>query len=434
MKKNKKILFLFIFLLNFETLTFASVADGVGFGSKAISLGGAFTAISDDFSATFYNPAGLTLPEESVLTISPLYSSPELWWRKPSSNKKEIYNPPTNGIAMGIVAPVGKLFNFPQLSLGISFYTPYSTLVNTYVPYRNDIPYFPMYRDYREEAMFITALGVEILPSLSIGISIDFSFDLFAETIIIYRTEKFHNEESLLDIRINRELTVNPSLNAGILFKPFDFITIGFSYRGKRSVTTDAPNEFYMQGFEKPLYDVPLEYFNLFTPTTLTLGLGVYPFSKLMLSLDISYMEWSQFKDGHGKKPSPSFNDIFVIKSGIEYKITDYLFIRGGYSFYPSPVPEQNGETNFLDGNRNTISTGFEIDFRKIEKLKKIPISIITHFQAEILSERKMKKKNELLEDIDKSTEGKQISNIGYPEFSFGGYVIGGGASINFYF
>jgi long-chain fatty acid transport protein len=37
----------------------ASLSNTLGAGAKATSYGGAFTAIADDYSASFYNPAGL---------------------------------------------------------------------------------------------------------------------------------------------------------------------------------------------------------------------------------------------------------------------------------------------------------------------------------------------------------------------------------------
>lgn len=43
---------------------------GMGVGARAIGLGGAFVAIADDPSATFWNPAGLTQVERSQFFLS----------------------------------------------------------------------------------------------------------------------------------------------------------------------------------------------------------------------------------------------------------------------------------------------------------------------------------------------------------------------------
>jgi hypothetical protein len=54
--------------VQFETLNGADL--GMGVGARAIGMGGAFVAIADDPSATFWNPAGLTGIEESQFFLS----------------------------------------------------------------------------------------------------------------------------------------------------------------------------------------------------------------------------------------------------------------------------------------------------------------------------------------------------------------------------
>jgi hypothetical protein len=43
---------------------------GMGVGARAIGMGGAFVAIADDPSATFWNPAGLTQPKNNQFLLS----------------------------------------------------------------------------------------------------------------------------------------------------------------------------------------------------------------------------------------------------------------------------------------------------------------------------------------------------------------------------
>ncbi|MCL6590197.1 MAG: hypothetical protein K6U80_09620 [Firmicutes bacterium] len=50
-------------------LVFSTAAWGVSFGARAAGMGGAFTAVADDCSAVYWNPAGIT--QLKVLTITP---------------------------------------------------------------------------------------------------------------------------------------------------------------------------------------------------------------------------------------------------------------------------------------------------------------------------------------------------------------------------
>jgi hypothetical protein len=72
-------LFIFIFLslllgnsahgdVEFDHLNGADL--GMGIGARAISMGGAFTAICDDASAVFWNPAGLTQLKDNQIFLS----------------------------------------------------------------------------------------------------------------------------------------------------------------------------------------------------------------------------------------------------------------------------------------------------------------------------------------------------------------------------
>jgi long-subunit fatty acid transport protein len=65
--KMKKVSVLIITLT--MILVFATAAWGVSFGARAAGMGGAFTAVADDCSAVYWNPAGIT--QLKVLTITP---------------------------------------------------------------------------------------------------------------------------------------------------------------------------------------------------------------------------------------------------------------------------------------------------------------------------------------------------------------------------
>ena len=54
--------------------------DDIGCGPRSIAMGQAFTAVADDPSAAYYNPAGLTqTPSHLVLSIGYQYSKPRIY-------------------------------------------------------------------------------------------------------------------------------------------------------------------------------------------------------------------------------------------------------------------------------------------------------------------------------------------------------------------
>src|SRR5438105_4459741 len=53
----------------------ASDLDEFGFGPRAISMGGAYTALATDWTAPYYNPAGCAVPRSMNLGLGYSYGS-----------------------------------------------------------------------------------------------------------------------------------------------------------------------------------------------------------------------------------------------------------------------------------------------------------------------------------------------------------------------
>ena len=84
MKKTLALLFVFFSL--FSTLLFSPVHaqtplpfDELGAGPRAAAMGQAFTAVSNDSSAAYYNPAGLTqIRSPACVTLGYQYAKPRV--------------------------------------------------------------------------------------------------------------------------------------------------------------------------------------------------------------------------------------------------------------------------------------------------------------------------------------------------------------------
>ncbi len=127
---KKSILFTLLLSLLFMTNAFASGVGLTTAGSRAVSLGGAYRAISNDWSGAFWNPAGLTDVEDwnvglnfSTIIPSATITPAQLEGRR------------FNGYADFEVKGVPQTFYIPSfglvksldngLSLGFSFYAPF---------------------------------------------------------------------------------------------------------------------------------------------------------------------------------------------------------------------------------------------------------------------------------------------------------------------
>ena len=63
--RNLVISFFLIFLLIYPLNSHSSGLTPSGVGTKALGLGGAFRGLADDWSASYWNPAGLAFQTKS---------------------------------------------------------------------------------------------------------------------------------------------------------------------------------------------------------------------------------------------------------------------------------------------------------------------------------------------------------------------------------
>jgi len=113
------------------------MVDVYGWGSRATAMGGAFTALADDFSAVYYNPAGLMYPrslEEPVpdrkgirFDFGYVYGEPRLWIRDPHEGEAVEDYGSTTGPYLGFsVDPVDfhGTFRRKVFAFGLGLYLP----------------------------------------------------------------------------------------------------------------------------------------------------------------------------------------------------------------------------------------------------------------------------------------------------------------------
>ena len=121
-------------------LVFAGGAYAGGFalsgvGSKAIGMGGAFRGLADDWSAAYWNPAGLTQLEESQLTGMLVFLSPRPEYTPDVKyggldvgyrNGQVVY-PKTETIVIPDFGGFLKLDAFENYTFGVAVYVPAAT-------------------------------------------------------------------------------------------------------------------------------------------------------------------------------------------------------------------------------------------------------------------------------------------------------------------
>jgi len=129
---KKFLLLVFSMLFFYASNSFAGNVDTYGIGSKAASLGGAFSAYADDPYAAYYNPAGLTQIHSATLSAGVMAINPNLKAKEfqvPDLNigpanihdESPILFAPHFGFAM----PINE-----KLAAGVAVYAPFGSCLN----------------------------------------------------------------------------------------------------------------------------------------------------------------------------------------------------------------------------------------------------------------------------------------------------------------
>jgi len=423
--RNKNLIasFFLLFLLIYPLQTYSSGLTPTGVGAKALSLGGAFRGLADDWSASYWNPAGLAFQTKSEVNFSIMVLNPrpkftpDVTFFQVEKNRYEVgYK---NGMKW---YPEDKTFSLPSFSgflkfpelngfvTGLAFFIPYRSsykwdLFDPLPGYNNNVPY----PEYDHEAD-ITVLDfhpsvakqfMEGKLSLGAGISIQ-KGDLTLRKVDLVPTD------SVFRVRPRDLFPIDNNFegdgwgfggNFGLLFKASPKFQIGVSVRspmtlklsGTRTLTVYLPNDSLIASQIEPIDPVAANHLRgntlnstldsdvkLKLPADFGVGIAYMPYANLTLTCDVNLTTWSSLKElkyeEEGKDPLGNevteykipleWKDVTRFSLGLEYRPHTSLALRGGYFLNPSPIPDKTLTPLFFDsGEKNgyTLGVGYKV-------------------------------------------------------------------------
>lgn len=326
-------------------------------GAKAMAMAGAFTAIANDASAVYFNPAGMTQLNGTHLMAGVTLISPSAGFRGVAPAVDEYK------IDSKIFTPINLHFS-QQLSddwfVGISITNPYG--LGTKWP-KDWVGRFIAY-DTELVTFFINpVVAYKVNDQLSVSAGVQFAYG----TVKIDRFANLapFNSEALVQLEGNGTAW---GFNAAILYKATKDLSFGVSFRSeaKFNFEGDATSEVDKQLASLiPSGKIKSE---LSTPMNLQAGVA-YNFSKaLTVSVDFQYIGWSSYKELAVDFVDPKYDDLssirdyknsFIIRGGAEYKLSDQFALRGGLLYDKNPVKDELVEPTLPDADRLGFNIGF---------------------------------------------------------------------------
>jgi len=411
--------------------------DEYGASPKSTAMGQAFTAMANDFSAAYYNPAGLTQIKGLVEMSMGLFYAQQnarahieyVPYRSDNDMPSELNGQRANkGFIIGMASSldVPSLITaypwFRRFAFGVVFWLNYPEMLTYDIGPEDYRPHFFRYDEGFSLLAMVASVGVEVTPWLSLGAGAFMSQNSFSRQEVYAAMNHMGTipgwpaDEvvgSRLSIWSKAEIVIVPTL--GLFVKPpvkslQDRMSLGLSWRaGTKSHHGRGPLIANI-GIEDP--DVPgkpteigwSDFVNTtltsivgFQPQQLTVGLAGEPIKGLSLAVDVTWKEYSEYVTYLDVKPIPPFEDTLVPRFGVEYAFDpgfssrwldwmSLISIRAGYYFEPTPVTTADQGHNIFDTDQDVVSTGFQIDFPFMQG--RILSSIEAYFQYHMLRDR----------------------------------------------
>ncbi|MBI2375893.1 MAG: hypothetical protein HYV07_18010 [Deltaproteobacteria bacterium] len=372
-------------LLGFILVSAPAVADAsffelYGFNPRALGTASAQLALSDDFTAVFYNPAGLAT-DVSIAGVGLAVAAPSLdvHFERPDPKWSWAVPPSATTFTFGSSIPVGSVAT--PAAIGVGFGLPAASLLAGRA-LDSEIPQWVMYEALPNRIVALLGFGIRPVRWLSLGASVQVLAALTG--VLDYELDLVSGRFSEKTVRFDIVPRAAPVVGARI--EPFDGTRLAVVWRGTLATDVTLPVKLDITSLATLAIDT--SFIVQYQPHRIIVGAAqMFPSFGVSVDLEASLELWSAAPDpsvattldaggellegtglaGALDAPAPGqerivelgFRNVVVPRLGIEKTFGDTgVTIRGGYALRPSPAPVQSTGTNYIDGTSHTIAAG----------------------------------------------------------------------------
>jgi len=354
-------------------------------GARATGLGLAFTAVADDPTAIFYNPAGLGWQEHFSVELGAGFLS-KLDGQFVGSNPFPGTGENGKQHLTTFVLPnfYGVVPLLKDLNLGVGVFSPYGLGFR----WQNPIPSEPDPWPGRFISTNAVIQTVDINPVLSWRITPEISIaggaDYRLSRVQLERNNATFDPLTMSEVdtayvKLDSSIWDNSGWgwNAGLLIKPVPSFSIGASYRSKIKIDYAGTATFTQILTGNAVFDglvaagLPPSPQNVATqitfPATVNLGMAWVIAQNTIVSVEADWTQWSDFHDLQINFANPlipdqdrvtAWKDVWAYRIGFEQKIGKSSVQVGAY-YDNSPQPVADVGPLLADNDRIGYSFGF---------------------------------------------------------------------------
>ncbi len=388
MKTKRSIILAVLLAAGLSSLSFANGLNLNGLGSRAVAMGGAFLALADDFSAVYWNPAGLSNFKTRVLGAYGVDLIPSAHYLMQVPQQTGLLTlvdakTKTKHYLAGLAAyyqPVNE-----RLVVGIGVYTPSGLGAawdgNEFIglqDYELGLPagqHSSAYQwDSRIGMLSISpAASYKINEMVSVGAALNINYGMFS--LKRWAGAAPVSPELSIDLGQYEDSSHGWGLGAtlGVLVKPNSLWSFGAAVRTpskiKLSGTTLISNIDLLGLVTQSDTEKTLTW-----PLWIGGGVAFRPRWDLVFTADLQWTQWSKvdeiattYQEPHwglfftqsGQTVTPlKWSDKLQLRFGAEYLLYQNVAIRAGYYYDPAPAPDRTLNILLPGYNFNGLTLG----------------------------------------------------------------------------
>ncbi|MCP4114387.1 MAG: long-chain fatty acid transporter [Desulfobacteraceae bacterium] len=365
----KKLVLLLTVVLLAASESHAGLVQTFGVGANATSQGEAVAAHANDPFAVYYNPAGLTLIKKPVVTTGVMVydAKVEITDFKLTSSKYPGQNfntgpkdfesdcDPIINPTMGFAMPINDKWSF-----GIAAYAPYGLHLQWDKDYTKNPAALYAWESKFVRTVVTPAFGYKISDKLAVGVGVSLGKSISdAGKTYPPNPQMGPNPTHLA---LESEDDFNWSFNVGVMYRPIDQVSLGLTYRSRTDA--DFKGDVLMNGTKTG--EVTMDYDH---PECVQAGVRYFATKDLSVEFDMTWTRWGildeqveNISSGQTFHHDRDWNNEIQYKIGLEWKLTDSFALRSGYTYDPTPVPNQTFDLGWPDTDRNVYNLGFGWD------------------------------------------------------------------------
>ena len=338
---------------------------------------------------------------------------------------------------------------FMQMSLA-SFQAQNPYFVDEREQHFSNSLHFELLDDRLANASLVFALASQPVKWMSLGIGLTMATTAKA-TSRIFVGDFSSGGPPLVSPEVSIGTTFVP--HAAVTFEPIQnlLLSLVFHWKYGSAMTTATEQQMwnytYPDGEQVSMYEYPFEYGYM----PIRLGLGVSWTGdagsrlKYTVAATATWNKWSDYIDRQATSPTLAWHDTFPVTLAGKFFIDGAHEVAVDMMFQDSPVPDQEGRSNYVDNSRLGIATGYTFHL----PVKKFKLTIGAQFQCQYLFPRSVVKSPDSADPVrdefpdsiyyvtDKfvaESTGLQTNNPGFPGFGSSGWIMGAGLNFSFHY